>query len=198
MEPGGGIGRVSLAAAGILAATARLAHADEVGPIERRAFRLLNSGIGVGERPVWLLMQLGNGLTALVAPTVLRAAGRSWADAARVGIAAHGGWQLAKLAKAIVDRKRPAALLDDVVLRDGDPTGRGFVSGHATVAMSVAVVARPMLPRSAQHALTAAAGGVALARVHVGAHLPLDVIGGAALAVLWGRSITTVTSRGRA
>lgn len=165
-----------------------------MGPMERRGFAALNADAGRVERPIWIVMQLGNGLIAIVAPALLRLTGRTWAESARVGVAAHGAWQLAKLVKAFVGRGRPGSLVDGVVLRDGDPVGRGFVSGHATVAASVALVASPLVPRSVRPLLALASGGVAFARVHVGAHLPLDVVGGLALAVVWSHSLDAVVA----
>jgi undecaprenyl-diphosphatase len=185
-------------AASVLGTSALLARAQRVGPVEQRVFRAINRDAGPAERPIWLLMQFGNGLTAGVAPLVLRLAGRSWGEAARVSLAAGGGWNLAKLVKSGVARGRPAVLLEGVALRDGDPGGRGFVSGHATVAMSVALAAAPMVSGGARAALVTAAVGVGLARVHVGAHLPLDVVGALALATLWGTACARIELVGAA
>ena len=66
--------------------------------------------------------------------------------------------------------------------------GLGFVSGHATVAFALATVQRPYRSRSWTVGAYALAILVAFARVHLGAHLLLDVIGGAALGVLLGTS----------
>lgn len=189
--------RPAAAGGAMLAASGLLAHSQSVSLLERRVFERLNSGFGPAERPTWLVMQMGNGLTAVVAPTLVLALGRSRSDALRVGIAAFGGWQLAKLVKRLVPRGRPTALLDDVALRDGDPTGGGFVSGHATVAAATAVVAGSVLgPRAGRIAGTSAAA-VAVARVHVGAHLPLDVVGGIGLGLIWGSTCAAVTLPGR-
>lgn len=175
-----------------LAGTAQLARRPGVARWEERAFRLANSSVGPMERPLWWTMQFGNGLVAVVAPAALGSRGRRPADCARVGVAAFGAWQLAKGVKALVARPRPAALLDDVALRDGDPDGRGFVSGHATVAMTVATTAAPLVSDRDRALLLVAAGVVAFARVHVGAHLPLDVVGGLALGAVWARLVEAV------
>jgi undecaprenyl-diphosphatase len=134
-------------------------------------------------------MQMGNGLAALVAPALLRLRGHTWCDALRVGIAAGGGWQLAKAVKRLVPRERPTRVLTDVVLRDGDPDGRGFVSGHATVAMALAVSVGPLVDARTRTVLLGAATTAGLARVHVGAHLPLDVVGGLALGMWWAAAV---------
>jgi undecaprenyl-diphosphatase len=163
-----------------------LAGRAGVSPVEEDVFRRLNRDAGVAERPIWTAMQFGNGLMSVVAPAGLRLAGASWPEATRVGVAAFGGWHLAKAVKLVVDRPRPAVILDGVRLRDGDPDGRGFVSGHATVAAAVAVAAGPLVGRAGRRALLALAVTVGVARIHVGAHLPLDVVGAISLGVLWG------------
>lgn len=175
----------ALGAATLIAAAA-LTKGDAPRRFEQRLFRLLNRGVGPAEAPVWGLMQMGNGLSALAAPAALLATGHGGRDAARTAVAAAGGWQLAKAVKRVVRRDRPNALLVDVHLRDGNPTGRGFVSGHATVAMAIATAAAPALSPGQRRLLYGAAIGVGLARVHVGAHLPLDVLGGAGLGAVWG------------
>jgi undecaprenyl-diphosphatase len=184
-SPAGGLDP-SVPAALVLVTAGWLAGRAGVSPIEEDVFRQLNRDAGVAERPIWAAMQFGNGLMSVVAPVALRLAGASWSEATRVGVAAFGGWHLAKAVKLVVDRPRPATILDGVRLRDGDPDGRGFVSGHATVAAAVAVAAGPLVGRAGRRALLGLAAAVGVARVHVGAHLPLDVVGAVSLGVLWG------------
>jgi membrane-associated phospholipid phosphatase len=87
----------------------------------------------------------------------------------------------------LVDRGRPGTLLEDVELRAGAPTdGLGFLSGHATVAFALAAILSPYLSHGQRAVAYALAAGVVFARVHIGAHLPLDVIAGAALGALLG------------
>jgi glycosyltransferase 2 family protein len=67
-------------------------------------------------------------------------------------------------------------------VRDGALTeGLGFVSGHSTVAIACAAILSPSLSGRWRVAGYALATPVGLSRVVVGAHLPLDVVGGAAL-----------------
>lgn len=136
---------------------------------------------------LWLPMQFGS----LWGPVAT--AGVVWVrtkDARRasgtllVGVAA---WQAAKLVKSQVRRGRPASLIDDAVRRSGTPTdGLGFPSGHSAVAFGVAAVLRPHCGAGGRVALDALAGTVGIARIDVAAHLPLDVVGGAALGDLLG------------
>ena len=55
------------------------------------------------------------------------------------------------------------------------------MSGHAAVAVAIATMIAPYLGRRARWVAVAVAMGVCLSRMYVGAHLPLDVVGGAAL-----------------
>ena len=153
-----------------------------VSGAETAVFRVLNS---VGVLPfvlVWPLMQLGNVVVVPVSAAVA-AAFRRWRLAAGLLLAGAGVYLLAKVVKDIVVRGRPDGLLEDVVIRGAAALGRGYVSGHAAVVTSLLVVAWPWLTRPARIAGAVLVTVVCLSRVHVGAHLPLDVVGGAALGV---------------
>jgi uncharacterized membrane protein YbhN (UPF0104 family) len=85
--------------------------------------------------------------------------------------------------RAVSDHERVAvhAVLGDVFLRGVSEGGHGFVSGHAAVAAALATVAAGHVSRRVRWAAWALVWAVAAARVYVGAHLPFDVIGGAAV-----------------
>ena len=88
--------------------------------------------------------------------------------------------------KAIVDRQRPAQLLAAVHIRGAPATGNGYPSGHAAVAFALATIAWLWFGPRARWAFLAAAVVVCFGRMYVGAHLPLDVVGGAGLGVASG------------
>jgi hypothetical protein len=127
-----------------------------------------------------VVMQAGNVLAVGVAAAVVAATRRFWL-AANLAITGIGVWLLAKAIKARVGRGRPADLLPDVHLRGSHDSGLGFVSGHAAVAVAIATVIAPYLGRRARWVVVLVAVLVCVSRLYVGAHLPLDVIGGAAL-----------------
>ena len=155
-------------------------HADRVDPLEADAFGLVNDLPSVPFALVWAPMQLGNFLVVPVA--VLAAlAFRRWRLAAGLALAGAGVYALAKVVKHFVLRGRPSDLLDDVVVRGAAPHGLGFVSGHIAVVTALALVAWPWLPRWGRWAAGAAVAAVFVTRMYVGAHLPLDMVGGAAL-----------------
>ena len=63
-------------------------------------------------------------------------------------------------------------------MRAGSATGLGYPSGHAAVAAALAGAASPFLSGRWSLLVWAAAFVVAFARVYVGAHFPVDVLGG--------------------
>lgn len=57
------------------------------------------------------------------------------------------------------------------------------------LAAALAAVVAPHLPRPAKAVAWAVAAVVAVARVYVGAHLPLDVVGGAGIGLTLGAAV---------
>jgi undecaprenyl-diphosphatase len=132
--------------------------------------------------PVWLVMQGGNFLAAPAAAAIALRSGRPRL-ARRLLVAGPATWALAKVVKRLIQRPRPAVLILETRRRGREQSGLGFVSGHAAVATSLCAAALPELGSPARRAAIAAAITVGVARVYIGAHLPLDVLGGIALGV---------------
>jgi len=158
---------------------------------ERDTFRLLNDLPGWLDGPVRAVTQAGwIGAVPIAATVAVLARRRRMAiDLAVAGAAA---WVLAKLVKDLAHRGRPGVLLEDVILRGVPATGHGFVSGHAAVAAALATVASSEVSRRTRRVLWALVWAVAAARVYSGAHLPLDVVGGAALGWALGAGVHLV------
>jgi glycosyltransferase 2 family protein len=155
-------------------------HPHHVGVLETDLFRLANDLPGALFPAFWLVMQAGNVLAVGVASLVVAATRRFWL-AANLAITGVGVWLAARWIKGQVGRERPADLLDGVHQRGTHDSGLGFVSGHAAVAVAIATLIAPYLGRRARWVAVAVAVGVCVSRMYVGAHLPLDVVGGAAL-----------------
>jgi membrane-associated phospholipid phosphatase len=85
--------------------------------------------------------------------------------------------------KNLVHRERPGTTIADAVLRNVPSAGDSFPSGHAIIAFGVAVLLLPYLRRRWQVLVLALALLNSVARVYLGAHAPLDVLGGAAAGV---------------
>lgn len=153
-------------------------HDHSIGPLEAGSFRVINRLPDRLYEPLWLVMQAGNALAPHVAGLGALATGRRRL-AARLAISGVATWLLAKLVKRVYRRPRPARLVLGARCRGPEPSGLGYVSGHAAIAVGIAVAVGEQLPRPAVVAVGPALVG--LCRVYVGAHLPLDVAGGAAL-----------------
>jgi len=169
-----------LAGLAILLVCTATVRPDDVGVLEEDLFRLANDLPTALFPAFWVVMQAGNVLAVGVAAAVVAATRRFWL-AANLAITGIGVWLAARWIKDQVGRGRPADLLSDVHLRGHHDSGLGFVSGHAAVAVAIATMIVPYLGRRARWVAVAVAVGVCLSRMYVGAHLPLDVVGGAAL-----------------
>ncbi|MDL2341944.1 MAG: flippase-like domain-containing protein [Patescibacteria group bacterium] len=103
------------------------------------------------------------------------------------------GYFLAKYAKASVHRGRPGAVLQHVHLFSGEKfTGFGFPSGHSTVSAACATVLYYQVAPKYRKYLLLAVFMVGLSRMYLGAHFPLDVVGGWALGALVGSIVMLV------
>lgn len=192
--PGRDLVAFSLAAA-TFAAGARLAREPELRAAEIRSFHLVNRLPAAAYAAVWPVMQLGSLGGALAVAGTTAAAGRRRV-AGRIAVVATVTWAASKAVKPYVRRGRPDAVLRGARILGRDQTGLGYPSGHAAVALAVASTAGTDLPPSLRHALWWWALSVGPARVYVGAHLPLDVIGGLALGTATA-SAARVIGRGR-
>jgi len=166
----------------VLAVTTTAIHKDFIGDREAALFRVVNELALPGWTwpGVWLVMQLGViGAVPLVA--ILALVTRRLRLALDAVLAAGSIYLIAKLVKEFVQRGRPQTLLDGVNIFGEPARGLGYVSGHSAVAVALATVASPYLGRRARRVAWVLAGCVCLARMYVGAHLPFDVVGGAAL-----------------
>lgn len=159
-----------------------------VGRFEANLFRLVNDLPHLFRGPLFVVMQAGS-LVAVAVVVVLALVRRRTGLARDLAVAGTAAWVLAKVVKGLVDRPRPVGLLPDVDLHLPEPGGRGFPSGHVSVAAALTAVAWPYLTPRLRRVACAGVGGVAVARVYAGLHLPWDVVGGAALGLAVGAAV---------
>lgn len=146
-------------------------------------FQAIN-GLPGNLRPfLWVLNQYGTVLTIPLA-TIVALLFRRWLLAVSLAVSGIAVYVLAKVVKEYVARGRPAALLGGVVERETFSSGSlGYPSGHAAVAWAITLILLPHVSQPWRTVAIVLAMVVPLSRMYVGAHLPLDLIGGAALGV---------------
>jgi membrane-associated phospholipid phosphatase len=178
----------AVAGAGLLALSwLLLADRTDTVPVwEADVFRWVNRLPGVLEWPLWPVMQLGTAGLGLLIAFLVYVLTRRWRPAAAIAAAVLGSWILSKVVKDAIQRGRPGDLLDGVNLRQEQPSGYGYVSGHTTVAFALATALTAVLPGRWRWVPLPLAATVGFARIYFGAHLPLDVLGGAGLGILCG------------
>jgi undecaprenyl-diphosphatase len=169
----------------VLVVTAVVARTSDVTGVERAIDRWFY------DLPTWstgfwrVVMQCGSaaGIVAVVVVLLARAEWRG-RPLALAGPAVLLAWLLGQAGKRLVGRGRPTAVALHRPMRDV-VDGNGYPSTHTVVAVGLAVALIAAIPmRWGWRVLLLALGvGTAFARMHVTAHWPLDVVGGAALAV---------------
>ena len=167
--------------AGVGAGALAAATATAVRGVPRwdtEGFAALNGGHDRLQYVLWGPMQLGAlGSPLIIAGVRLVRGDRS--GAMRTAAAGSAAWIGAKVLKKAVGRARPAEHVPTTLRIGAADTGLGYPSGHAAVAVTVAQIGLAGLPAEPFHAAVPVVVGVS--RIHVGAHFPLDVIGGWAL-----------------
>jgi undecaprenyl-diphosphatase len=165
---------VALACYAMLAPFAR----RDPGRIESALFSAVN-GLADDAPLLRVPQQLGTPWL-LVALAVIASCARRPHLAATAALALPVEKSLELGVKHVVRRRRPGLVEQlHAELHDDAPVdGPSYPSGHAAIATCAAVLVAPHLPRRAGPGLAAAVALTALTRVHQGAHLPLDALGG--------------------
>jgi len=150
---------------------------------EVAVFQAIN-GLPGSIRPyLWVLNQYGTAVTIPVA-TAVALLFRKWLLALSLAISGVAVYVLARVIKEFVGRGRPSAFVEAVVARETfSADSLGFPSGHAAVAWAITIIVLAYVGRPWQIAAIVLAIVVPISRMYVAAHLPLDLIGGAALGV---------------
>src|SRR6476660_8224648 len=171
---------VRAASLAVFAGCAVVASDGRVGPAERAVVHAVNGLPGWLYRPMLAAQYLG----VLAVPLVVAALAlmwRRWRLAVALVLVVRLKLVLERVAKQLVQRQRPGTTVPDAILRGVPHGGLSFTSGHAIITFAIAGLRVLVLPRRWGVLAIVLAVCNALARVYLGAHNPLAVVGGAAI-----------------
>lgn len=151
-----------------------------VGRAERAVFHAVNGLPDWLYRPMLVAQYLGVLAMPLFVAAVALAM-RRWRLAAALVLVVPLKLAVERVPKLLVQRERPGTTVPDAILRGVHPGGLSFTSGHAIITFAIAGLLVLVLPRRWGIVAFALATFNAIARVYLGAHNPLDVVGGAAI-----------------
>jgi membrane-associated phospholipid phosphatase len=169
--------------AAVLAATAVAVGDGDVPPWEEALFHAINGLPSWLESPAQVVELIG---ALWIGPAVAGVALIVFRKP-RLAVAAIAATAsklvLERVVKLVVERQRPGVSTPDAITRGVPVRGLAFVSGHAILLSALAGIVSPYLPRRWKLAPWGVVALVCIARVYLGAHNPLDVIGGAGLGI---------------
>ena len=180
----------------VFAVCALIAADGRVGPVERAAFHAVN-GLPEGLYGPMLAFQYLGVLAMPLVVAVGALALRRWRLAAALVLVVPLKLALERVVKLLVQRERPGTTVPDAVLRGVHSAGLSFVSGHAIITFAIAGLLALVLPRRWAVVVFVLASLNAVARVYLGAHNPLDVVGGAAVGLAIAAALDLLLDVGR-
>lgn len=96
----------------------------------------------------------------------------------RIMLAGLSTYTVVWIAKELVARPRPGELVTTILQRELLVMGYGFPSAHTALATALAVTLGVYLPKNRRYVVPAWIGLVAVSRLYLGVHAPLDIVGG--------------------
>src|SRR6266540_1443642 len=171
---------VLVASLAVFAVCAVIVADGRVGSAERAVFHAINGLPSWLYRPMLAAQYLG----VLAVPLVVAAGAlvfRRWRLAAALVLVVPLKLAAERVPKQLVQRERPGTTVPDAILRGVPHGGLSSVSGHAIITFAIAGLMVMVLQRGWGVVAFVLATCNAVARVYLGAHNPLDVVGGAAI-----------------
>ena len=174
-----------------------VASTGEVPGWEQSIFHAINDLPDWLEQPMWVFQLAGLLLVPLLIAVIAAAFKQWWLAIALVIFIPLKLFVEKGIVKQLVERERPGTTICgyDAATPDAFDTscghfrgdvpleGLSFVSGHAIIAWGVAALLWTVLPGRWRWIPVGIATLNAIARVYLGAHNPLDVVGGGAIGI---------------
>jgi undecaprenyl-diphosphatase len=178
----------------VLVVCAIVVRDGSVGSFERSVFEAINGLSDALEPPMRLAQFLGvlvvGPIVALVAVVL-----RRWRLALAALLVTLGKLGAERAVWLYVSRQRPGVTEPNAVVRGGTATsGAAFVSGHVILVTALAWVIAPYLRGGWRLVPWVVVAIICFARIYLGAHNPLDVLGGIALGVTVGAVVNLIVA----
>jgi undecaprenyl-diphosphatase len=188
---------VLLGGLAVLAGCAIPARSGDVGSLERSIFEAINGlpdALGGIMNGVQFLGILVVGPIAAVLALILQRYRLSLAAL----LVTAGKLGAERIVWKIVQRQRPGVTEPDAIVRGGTASnGLSFVSGHVILVSALAWIVAPYLKGAWRIVPWVTVATVGFARIYLGAHNPLDVLGGVGLGMAIGAAANLIVGTPR-